>query len=130
MQPVHYILIAAAALLLFAFAKKRPRDTPEQPSILTQSAQAAHDGALVIDVRTPDEFANGHIDGAINIPFDQTAQRLNDLPSDKTAPIVLYCRSGRRSSVAARTLAQHGYTNILDAGAITSLQRALNAESP
>ncbi len=71
---------------------------------------------LLVDVRTPGEFKEGHIPGAVNIDLQRLGQRLNEIPRDK--PVVLYCRSGQRSSVAAGMLAQAGYDNIYDLGGI------------
>lgn len=76
---------------------------------------------LLLDVRTPEEFNSGHIAGAVNISVDQLAQRLSEVPQDK--PVVLYCRSGNRSSQAAQILAQAGYTQIYDLGGIITWQQ-------
>lgn len=73
--------------------------------------QAKHDTALVVlDVRTPEEFAQGHVPGAVNIPHDQVASRLADIPRDKD--VVLYCRSGRRAGLAAEVLGANGYKRL------------------
>ena len=74
------------------------------------------DGAIVIDVRTGQEFASGYIDGAVNIPVDN----ISSVEYDKDSVIILYCASGMRSSNAAETLVDLGYTNIynLDGGLI------------
>lgn len=64
----------------------------------------------VIDVRTPEEFATGHVPGAINIPHDLIANRLTDIPVAKDQPILLYCRSGRRSEMAEVALTAAGYS--------------------
>ena len=65
-------------------------------------------GATLVDVRTPEEFASGHAEGARNIPVDEVGARLAELPRDK--PVVVYCASGARSAQAAATLARAGYT--------------------
>jgi rhodanese-related sulfurtransferase len=79
---------------------------------------AEYQGAdhLLIDVRTPEEFAAGYIDGAVNIPVDVIGQSLNRIPTDQ--PVVLYCRSGNRSAQAAEILRQAGYTQVIDLGGI------------
>lgn len=77
---------------------------------------------ILIDVRTPGEFASGHIEGAININVEEIGQRLDEIPTDK--PIVLYCRSGNRSSQAARILDNAGLENIYDLGGIINWTRA------
>ena len=59
------------------------------------------DKITVIDVRTPDEYAAGHIPGSLLIPFDEIKVKSDQLPQDKNTEIVVYCRSGRRSAIAA-----------------------------
>lgn len=68
---------------------------------------------IIIDVREPDEYSEGHVDGAINIPPDQLlagAPQLADLPKD--APLLLYCKSGARSNSAMHILRSLGFTNL------------------
>ena len=74
----------------------------------------------VIDVRTKEEYASGHIPGSILIPFDEIKAKAGQLPQDKNTEIVVYCRSGRRSAIAADTLIALGYNRIYDMGAISS----------
>ena len=69
-------------------------------------------GGLVIDTRTPLEFGIHHIEGAINIPQVEMRKRLNELPSDKTKPIYLYCNIGHTGYLAVQILKGNGYTNI------------------
>jgi len=71
---------------------------------------------LLIDVRTPKEFASGHIQNAINIPVETLQTRLDEVPGD--APVVVYCRSGNRSASAAQILVENGYQQIYDLGGI------------
>ena len=75
-------------------------------------------GYIILDVRRPDEFAEGHIPGAINVPNEEigTAE-IAELP-DKSQLILVYCRSGRRSKEAAEKLVKLGYTNIVEFGGI------------
>jgi phage shock protein E len=73
--------------------------------------QSKHPGHLfVLDVRTPQEYAEGHVPGAVNVPHDQLASRLAEVPKDKD--VVLYCKSGRRAGIAADVLAANGYTRL------------------
>lgn len=74
-------------------------------------------GALLVDVRTPGEFNAGHIKGAKNIPVNEIIRRKSELGKKET-PIVLYCRSGARSSRAARMLKNAGFERIFDLGAM------------
>jgi phage shock protein E len=75
-------------------------------------------GARLVDVRTPGEFAAGHIDGAINVPLQELEHRLQELEPKQDA-IVLYCRSGNRSSRAATLLRSAGYATVHDLGAMS-----------
>ncbi|WP_301961916.1 rhodanese-like domain-containing protein [uncultured Phascolarctobacterium sp.] len=78
------------------------------------------DMLTVIDVRTKEEYASGHVPGSILIPFDEIKTKAGQLPQDKNTEIVVYCRSGRRSAIAADTLIALGYNRIYDMGAISS----------
>lgn len=75
-------------------------------------------GYLLVDVRTPEEYASGHIPGAENIEYTGIvdAFEARGIPKDQT--VYLYCRSGNRSSIAAAALARAGYTGIVDFGGI------------
>lgn len=71
----------------------------------------------MVDVRTTQEFAAGHIPGAIHIPVHEIERRSNELGA-KDKPIVVYCRSGNRSASATRMLKARGFTQIYDLGAM------------
>ena len=75
--------------------------------------------AVLIDVRTFEEFEVNHIEGAINIPVDEiTKERLKEITEDKLDNIIVYCRSGNRSKTAAIKIIELGYTNVFDLGSI------------
>ena len=75
-------------------------------------------GYIIVDVRTPDEFADKHIPNAINIPNETIGtEEIADLP-DKDQKILVYCRSGNRSKQAAEKLVKLGYTNVVEIGGI------------
>ena len=83
---------------------------------------------IVIDVRSEAEFATGHVSGAINVPYDRIASSIASLAGvDKSHPIVVYCRSGARSAVAASILAELGYTQVVNGGALSSLLMQINS---
>ena len=84
--------------------------------------QAVEGGALLIDVRTTEEFASGHLPDAINIPHGDIVAGVNALQADKAASIVLYCRTGNRSGIAEGSLREAGYSNVVNAGAYSELQ--------
>lgn len=81
------------------------------------------EGALLLDVRTPDEFAAGHIDGARNVPHDQVEARIDEIEAmvegDKDTPIVVYCRSGRRAGIAKDALRKRGFGRITNLGGMS-----------
>ncbi|MEJ5189600.1 MAG: rhodanese-like domain-containing protein [Breznakiellaceae bacterium] len=77
--------------------------------------------ALLIDVRTPQEFAEGHLSGAINVPLDTIAENIQKIVPQKDQPIVLYCRSGNRSGQALSILKTLGYTNLHNGGGYQEL---------
>ncbi|GAB4544209.1 MAG: hypothetical protein OHK0023_00670 [Anaerolineae bacterium] len=77
---------------------------------------------ILLDVRTPEEYAAGHIRGATLLPLQELEARLAELPKDK--PVVIYCRSGNRSAQAFQILKAAGYTNLYDLGGIISWQGA------
>jgi len=71
-------------------------------------------GAILVDVRTPEEYREGHLAKSLLIPVDRVAASAASALPKKDAPLLVYCRSGSRSSVAAATLKKMGYTNITD----------------
>ena len=73
---------------------------------------------IILDVRRPDEYVEGHIPGAINVPNEEIGtSEIAELP-DKSQLILIYCRSGRRSKEASEKLVKLGYTNIVEFGGI------------
>ena len=74
--------------------------------------------AVLLDVRTREEYDEGHIPGAILIPEYEIAQRAESELSDKNQLILVYCRSGRRSKIASEELVNLGYTNVKEFGGI------------
>ena len=75
-------------------------------------------GYIVLDVRTPAEYAERHIPGAINVPNETIGNTAPEQLPDRKQLILVYCRSGRRSKIAAEALAKLGYTNIKEFGGI------------
>jgi phage shock protein E len=71
-------------------------------------------GAFLVDVRTPQEFAQGHVQGSVNIPLDQVQSNLSQFKGKKN--IVVFCRSGNRSTQAKRILDQNGIKNVYNGG--------------
>lgn len=84
-------------------------------------AEATDPNALYVDVRTPEEFASGHVVGAINIPHDQMEARWEELAEHQDRPVVVYCRTGRRSGIALDVLQQKGFTQVENGGGLDEL---------
>ena len=106
-------LIVPAAFLALATGVSLAADPPLAPVSQEALIQRLDDGAkapYVLDVRTIDEYVSGHVPGAVNIPHDQLASRLAEVPKDRD--VVLYCRSGRRAVLAAEVLADNGYVRL------------------
>jgi rhodanese-related sulfurtransferase len=81
-------------------------------SELMDRLQSQDPDVVVLDVRTPAEFAAGHVPGARNVSHDQLATRLGELAGLKDKEVVLYCRSGRRTKLAEQTLRAAGFTRL------------------
>lgn len=79
-------------------------------------------GALVVDVRTPEEFAKGHYRGALNIPLKELPRRLGEFGL-KERPIVVYCRTGNRSEKAKSILEENGFTDVTNGGGYSHMQK-------
>ena len=88
--------------------------TAEEAKILMESES----GYIILDVREQDEYDAGHIPGAILIPYTQIEAEASKMLTDKDQMILVYCRSGRRSKIAAEALVELGYTNIREFGGI------------
>lgn len=73
---------------------------------------------IILDTRTQEEYDEGHIPGAILIPYDEILQKAESVLTDKNQLILVYCRSGRRSKLASEDLVKLGYTNIREFGGI------------
>ena len=78
----------------------------------------SEEGYIILDVRTQEEYDEGHIPGATQISHEEIAEKAEEVLTDKDQLILVYCRSGRRSKIAAEALVELGYTNIKEFGGI------------
>ena len=78
----------------------------------------SEEGYIILDVRTQEEYDQGHIPGAVVIPHEKISEKAEEVLTDKDQLILVYCRSGRRSKIAAEALVELGYTNIKEFGGI------------
>jgi rhodanese-related sulfurtransferase len=100
--------------------KAVPNETYRTITAAEGKTLIADKNTILVDVRAQSEFDAGHIAGAILMPYDQTKELAPSLLTDKNATIVVYCRSGRRSAIAAKELAEMGYTKVYDLGGLES----------
>lgn len=83
---------------------------------------------LLIDVRTADEYAKGHIDGATNIPHEDLESKLAEIETYKDKQVILYCNTGNKSGEAAKLLLEKGFTNVNNAQGVEEFEYSLMAE--
>lgn len=115
-NPLFFLRTLLAALLLLTGIvchAETPIVGTITPAELAQRLKAPNP-PVIIDVRTREEYAAGHIDTAVNLPHDELERRLGEIPGSKSSEIVVYCRSGKRAKVAEDILINKGYTNIKD----------------
>ena len=116
------VLLLLTVMLLTACGQVKENDRSEvSMNITAEEAKRIMDSAegyIILDVREQDEYDAGHIPGAILIPYTQIEEKANEMLTDKDQLILVYCRSGRRSKIAAEALVELGYTNIKEFGGI------------
>ena len=116
------ILILLAVMMLTACGQDKENDqgavyvniTAEEAKQIMDS----EDGYIILDTRTREEYDEGHIPGAIVISHEEITEKAEEVLTDKDQLILVYCRSGRRSKIAAEALVELGYTNIKEFGGI------------
>lgn len=86
-----------------------------------QQTQATKAAGIWIDVRSAEEFQQGHLSGALNITHTEIAKQISQIAPDKNQPINLYCRLGKRAEAARNELQKLGYTNVVNHGGYTDL---------
>ena len=115
-------LILLAVMMLTACGPDKENDQGVvYVNITAEEAKQIMDteeGYITLDVRTQEEYDEGHIPEAILIPYTQIREKANEMLPDKDQLILVYCRSGRRSKIAAEALLELGYTNIKEFGGI------------
>ena len=116
------ILLLLAVMVLTACGQTKENDREAvYMNITAEEAKQIMDteeGYIILDVRAQQEYDEGHIPGAILIPHTEIEARAGELLTDKDQLILVYCRSGRRSKLAAESLVELGYTNIKEFGGI------------
>ncbi len=101
---------AAVVAAAFFFWKRADLDSAKARELVAG-------GAMLVDVRSPAEFATGHLDGARNVPVGEIARRAKELgPADR--PVIVYCASGTRSALAKRALVNAGFAQVYNLGSM------------
>ena len=116
------VFLLLAVMLLTACGQDTEKDQEAvYVNITAEEAKRIMDseeGYVILDVRTQEEYDQGHIPGAIVISHEEIAEKAEEVLTDKGQLILVYCRSGRRSKIAAEALVELGYTNIKEFGGI------------
>ena len=109
---------APLALMLLCSCNAEKKNIAENPAAMAPEV-------VIIDVRSAEEFQSGHLKGAINIPHTEIADRIASAVPDKTTPLKLYCRSGRRVKAAINDLQKLNYNDLEDCGGISEAAQRL-----
>lgn len=115
-----FIIIAVVLIIIFSLNTKKStyhKISAEEVKELIKLQ------TVIIDVRTKEEYESGHIENAINIPYDNINSKT--INNSKDTNIIVYCRSGSRSKTAANTLIKLGYKNVYDLGSINNWNESL-----
>lgn len=118
------LLLIVAAVLLGVFALNRASLIPVQ-----RAQQLLHQGALVVDVRSPAEFNSGHLQEAVNLPLAELKEVVSRRAPDKSQVLLLHCLSGTRSGMAMRQLKGIGYSNVFNLGSYGRAERIVSGLS-
>ena len=107
---------ALMAVFLLGACAPGMQESPGPVISVPQLAERIEGGSppLILDVRSPGEYARGHIPGAVNIPHNELAARLVELPVEKSAEVIVYCHSGPRAWQAEKMLGERGYSSVQD----------------
>ena len=112
MKPTTILIIAAIIIVIILLKKSGQISAKDAVAYLKN-------GALVIDVRSPDEFNSGHLQTAINIPLDEIQSVMPRRVPDTSQVLLLHCQSGMRSGIAKQKLKSMGYANVFNLGSFS-----------
>jgi phage shock protein E len=105
--------LLAIVLIAVTGCGGEPEVTSVNAATLSERLDSA-DAPVILDVRTLEEYSSGHVPGAINVPYDQVADRVEEFAAFRDADVVVYCQSGKRASMAAADLKAAGFSRVLD----------------
>ena len=120
MKKLLFLLLAVMLLTACGQAKENDQEAAYMNITAEEAKQImeSREGYIILDARTQEEYDQGHIPGAIVISHEEIAEKAEEVLTDKEQLILVYCRSGRRSKIAAEALVELGYTNIREFGGI------------
>ena len=121
MNFLRHILLCGCSAVLCACGNpgSAVSDAPGNPASVPSAI-------VLIDVRSADEYASGHLRGAVNIPHDRITEEIGSVAADKSTPVILYCRSGRRAETALNALKAAGYENVSNCGGLEDARLRLD----
>ena len=112
------IFLFLAVMLLTACGQNKEAAYVNITAEEAKQIMDTEEGYIILDTRTQEEYDEGHIPGAIQISYDEIEEKAEGMLPDKDQLLLVYCRSGRRSKLAAEALVELGYTNIKEFGGI------------
>lgn len=123
MSHVTWIVIIMGVVIAFLLLKRLTQVSP------TTARAWLNKGALVVDVRTEAEFREQHLPGVINIPLDRLEEEIVRHAPNKEQPLLLHCRSGRRSEIGTGVLQKLGYQQVLNLGSYGQAEKAVGSQA-
>jgi phage shock protein E len=117
--PLIALLLTALAVTLYA----------ESSITADDAAKKLKAGAVLVDVRTVEEYASNHLAISTNIPLDTIKTGITNVAHDKSAVVLLHCRSGRRSGIAEKELHELGYTNVFNIGSYEQAEAVVKTKA-
>jgi len=130
-RPIRFLFALALGLGAASCSRSEPVPAQQAPAAKpTKDPQAARaliaSGAAVVDVRSADEYAEGHLPNAVNVPVQELAQRMAEVDTlvagDKARPVVVYCARGSRATKAKQALEAAGYSRVVNGGGYDDLK--------
>lgn len=119
----HTFALTAFTLTLACSSGGAPAAAPGEPAAPTVATLAAEKDVLYLDVRSPAEFAAGHVDGAVNVPVGDTA-KMAEVIGRKDRPVIVHCAVGGRAGQAAAALKAQGFTRLVNGGGFKDVAAA------
>jgi len=121
---MRHVVIVSVAVALGGALTGCSGSSPKSADAAIEVSEENVTESIVIDVRTPEEFVAGHLDGAINYDFEGGSLEASLADLDPNSSYVLYCRSGRRSALAAQLMTNEGFADVTDLGSLEAAATA------